>query len=145
MSSREKLFTHYVVRVRIIPTSIHCILNALVLAPGLSKQTKHPQGRYRRRHETEGESRRAQGGLPPGGLRVRRASCGDTEEAQRSPGTVGIRAGESQAGGQAAGSGGWAGPEVCLDSVLSIAEDMILAAQGHLGTKAGCSERAWWL
>lgn len=83
MSSREKLFTHYVVRVRIIPTSIHCILNDLVLAPGLSEQTKHPQGRYRRRHETEGESRRAQGGLPPGGLRVRRASCGDTEEAQR--------------------------------------------------------------
>lgn len=43
---------------------------------------------------------------------------------------MGVQAEGSQAGGQEAGSGGWAGPEGCLDSVLRIARGYDLGRSG---------------
>lgn len=80
---------------------------------------------------------------------MRRATPGDTGGTE-APGHWGSQQGKTEAGsqgrvGQKVGSGGQAVSGGGLDSVLSVAEDMILAAQGQLGASASHPERAWQL
>lgn len=140
-----------------MPTGIDCARSAvLVLAPGLPQLTEQApqspveggQGRHKRMDET--------GRVPawsawpcPGRPEVRKATLGDTGGTEE-PGPWGSPQRETEAGsqsraGQEVGSGGQAVSGGGLDSVLSVAGGMILAAQGPLGATAGHPEKAWQL